>query len=279
MIKYRTDISPGVNVQVHQFQFPGGEVGVDINFSGNNHSEHVVKKIFVDARLQNAGDVLALIMTVNALRRAYHRAQDIELFMPYVPYARQDRVCNPGESLSIAAFAGVINSLGFSSVRILDPHSYVTPALIERCVVDDQFSVFKDIYPSWHDIYIVAPDAGALKKCEEFAKRVGAAGVISCSKTRELSTGKIVGLSCETNVIGLNLLVLDDICDGGRTFIELSDLFNGTANRLDLAVTHGIFSKGADCVLTKYDHVYTTNSFRNDLYAQAWEDLTVIDVK
>ena len=261
MITYCTDTAPNTKVQVRQFTFPGGEIGVDINFSGDFHSENLVKKIWVDARLQNANDVMALVMTVDALKRAYPMVQYMGLYMPYVPYARQDRVCNPGESLSIAAFAKLINSLGFDLVNILDPHSPVTSALLDNCFAEDQYSVFHDIYDSFREVYIVAPDAGATKKCEEFAKRVGAAGVITCSKTRELSTGKITGLSCEADVTGLKLLVLDDICDGGRTFIELAQLFGSKPKVLDLAVTHGIFSKGFEVVGAHYNHVYTTDSF------------------
>lgn len=278
MITYRTDIAKSTTVQVKQFTFPGGEVGIDINFGGDFHAEDRVKQVWVDARLQTSNDIMALVMTVDALKRAFPHMRDIGLFMPYVPYARQDRVCNAGESLSIAAFAKLINSLGFNVVSILDPHSPVTTALIDNCFDTSQFTIFGEIYDSFRDVYIVAPDAGATKKCEDFAKRVGAAGVITCSKTRELSTGKITGLSCEADVTGLKLLVLDDICDGGRTFIELSQLFGVKPAVLDLAVTHGIFSKGVECVLAKYNHVYTTNSFRQDLNELDWEGLTVLEV-
>lgn len=279
MITYRTDVARYVAVEVKQFTFPGGEVGIDINFNGDFATEYRVERVFIDARMQTSDDVMALVMTVDAIKRAYPKVRDMALFMPYVPYARQDRVCNAGESLSIAAFAGIINSLGFNEVHVVDPHSPVTPALINNCYVTDQYTLFHDIYPSWREVYIVAPDAGATKKCEDFAKRVGAAGVITCSKTRELSTGKITGLTCEADVTGLQLLVLDDICDGGRTFIELSEVFSTKPARLDLAVTHGIFSKGVECVLVKYDHVYTTNSFSRHVNVLEWEGLSVIEIE
>jgi len=52
--------------------------------------------------------------------------------MPYVPYARQDRVCVPGESFSIKAFAALINMLAFDRVIVVDPHSDVVAAVIAR---------------------------------------------------------------------------------------------------------------------------------------------------
>lgn len=278
MIRYYTDLAMHTSIRVNQMTFPGGEVKVDVNFSGDYSSEWKVKKIWIDARITSSDDFMALLMTVDALRRAYPSVTDIGLFLPYFPYARQDRVCNDGESLSVAVAAKLINSCGFSYVNILDPHSAVTPALIDNVCVGDQWEVFGEVKDSFREIYIVAPDAGAVKKCEDFAKKVGAAGVIVCHKTRELATGKITGMSCDQDVTGLNLFVLDDICDGGRTFIELAQMFGDKPLTLELAVTHGIFSKGVEVVLAEYDHVYTTDSFHEHLNRAQWEGLTVIHV-
>lgn len=277
MISYCTDVNTDVEFQVRQFTFPGGEVGIDINNLSEADTSKV-KKVMVTAQLQNSDDVMALLLTVDALKRAHPWVEKIALFMPYVPYARQDRVCNQGEALSIAVFADLINACGFSAIRCLDPHSSVTGAVIKNLQVVDQFDIFGKVKPSFRETYIVAPDAGAIKKCEDFAKRVGAAGVVTCSKTRELSTGEITGMSCDQDVTGLNLFVLDDICDGGRTFIELAKMFGSKPLTIELAVTHGIFSKGVEVVLTEFDQVYTTNSFRSDLNDPDWEGLTVIEV-
>lgn len=279
MISYITDaLGLNVTTQVRQWLFPGGEVGVDINSSPVDVM--AVNRVYVDARIQNSDDVLALVMTTNALRREYPLAKFM-LELPYVPYGRQDRVCNNGEALSIQAFADIINMLNYDLVQILDPHSAVTPAVIKNSHILTQFDVFGKIKLSFNDVTIVAPDAGATKKCEEFAKRVGAAGVITCSKTRNLADGKIIGMTVDgpEDMSNLNLLVLDDICDGGRTFIELALLLE-TRNpkSLELAVTHGIFSKGVAVVSNHYDHIYTTDSFRGDLKSEFKDTLTVIEI-
>jgi ribose-phosphate pyrophosphokinase len=280
MITYINDqLGANIKTTVRQWNFPGGEVGVDINNLSQVDGMNVTR-VHVDARICNSDDVMALVMTTNALRREFPLAKFM-LDMPYVPYARQDRVCNPGEALSIEAFADIINMLKYDIVQIIDPHSAVTPAVIKNCHVIPQMDVFSDIKLSFREVTIVAPDQGATKKCEEFAKRVGAAGVITCSKTRNLADGKIIGMTVDgpEDMSNLNLLVLDDICDGGRTFIELALLLE-TRNpkTLELAVTHGIFSKGVEVVANHYDHVYTTNSFRSDLKCEFKDTLTVIDI-
>lgn len=277
MISYITDaLGLNVTTQVRQWLFPGGEVGIDINRT-DTIDVMKVGRVYVDARIQNSDDVMALVMTTNALRREYPLAKFM-LDLPYVPYARQDRVCNEGEAFSIQAFADIINMLNYDIVQILDPHSSVTPAVIKNAHVLTQIDVFEGIKDSFREITIVAPDAGATKKCEEFAKRVGAAGVVTFSKTREMSTGKITGMVCNDTIDpNKNYLVLDDICDGGRTFTELAAKFNdGGQGKLELAVTHGIFSKGVGILQDVYDHIYTTDSFRQDL--AGYENVTVIEI-
>lgn len=255
-------------ISVNVMKFPGGEVGVSVNQP--NHPEyHSFAYGEIYATIRSSDDLMALLLATDALKRAYVGTK-WTLNLPYVPYARQDRVCNPGEALSIKVMADLINAQGYSKVRILDPHSAVTPALINNCVVIDQSVIFAraEVKLDWSDITIVAPDQGATKKCEEFAKRVGALEVITCQKTRELSTGKIESITFSGNPVFDNkrVVVLDDICDGGRTFIELANLIEQhtiefTPARMELMVTHGIFSKGVDVLTPYYDMIYTTDSF------------------
>ena len=264
MITYSTNTMPNAAIHVRQWTFPGGEVGVDINNPSTMYPERI-EWVKITARMQNSDDVMALVMATDAIRRAYPNAVDtIYLYMPYVPYARQDRVMETGQSLSITAFAAIINLLKFKVVAITDPHSAVTPAVLNNVFVSPQTAVFGKVKRSFRDWTIVAPDQGATKKCEEFAKLVGAAGVITCHKTRDLHTGKILGLDVNGpgDMSHLNLFVLDDICDGGRTFTELAALLRRRdPAKMELAVTHGIFSKGVEVVASVYDHVYTTDSF------------------
>lgn len=240
---------------VRSFTFPGGEVGVSLVAPVRDGD-----RVRIKAHIQSSHDIMILLMLVDAIRR--EAKVTLLLDLPYVPYARQDRVCNYGEALSISVFANLINSCNFDRVFILDPHSDVTPALLNNCVVTDQVALFRNAKLDWSNTVIVAPDAGAVKKSYHFAKAVGAARVIAAEKHRELSTGKILGVEIHGAFSSdEEYMVLDDICDGGRTFIELTSQFPDFVHRVDLAVTHGIFSKGVDVVAEKFDNVYTTTSF------------------
>ena len=277
MIAYRIG---NTTTQVRQWFFPDGCVGTNINvgqmpvdcgifdivvqlkFGG---SENNIEKA-VDRKFSINDDLMALAFTVDALKHQYPLAS-LHLDMPYVPYARQDRVCSPGEAHQLKVTANLINGMGFATVTSVDAHSAVSEAVFDRFYTLDQIAVFSKIKTNWSDVYIVAPDQGATKKAEAFAKAVNAAGVITCAKIREMSTGKITGLKVLDHVpTSCNILVLDDLCDGGRTFIEVSKALqtNRDIMKIELAVTHGLFSKGVDVVKDYYDEIYTTDSVISD---------------
>lgn len=270
MIKYRVGHEV---VRVDVSKFPGGEVKVSINV-GSKEAEFEVEAIRVYASLQTSDDIMALLLTADALRRHYPRA-DMDLLMPYVPYARQDRPCVNGEALSIAVMATLINSCGFSTVHVLDAHSDVAPALIKNCSNMPQSRIFTKIFDTFADSYIVAPDAGAYKKAHSLASVIGAKGVICANKVRDVATGRIEGVSVTENVEGLNLLVADDLCDGGRTFIELAKVLRKqNCARLKLVVTHGLFTKGVAELTAPgmYDKIYTTNSYHSSASGNVDQD-------
>ena len=57
---------------------------------------------------------------------------------------------------------------------------------------------------------------------------------------------------------------MDDICDGGGTFLGLADeLRKRNAGPLHLAISHGIFSKGTEVLRQKFDRLFTTDSIRS----------------
>ena len=247
-----------VTQSVKQTKFPGGEVGVEIQYwpCWDN-----VERVDVIAHLKNSDDVMSLLLTSDAIDRQYKFASK-HLTLNYVPYARQDRVCNEGESLSVAVMARLINSCGFAKVKIADPHSDVTPALINNVEILESYDILK--HKDLSDYYIVAPDAGAYKKAYKWALIKYAIGVITANKVRDVRTGKIESVKVDQDVTGLKLFVVDDICDGGRTFIELIKCLEG-AKCVELYVTHGVFSKGVNVLTDVYDKVYSTNSFHGEI--------------
>ena len=108
------------------FKFSGGECHVKIS------DLEITERTNILANLNNSDDVMSLLLIVDAVRRINPSTQ-VLLTIPYFPYARQDRVCNEGEALSVKVMADLINSLNCAGVTIYDPHSDVTPALLNNC--------------------------------------------------------------------------------------------------------------------------------------------------
>ena len=250
---------------VKAFTFPGGEQQVKIpdfdllrlaveKFNGSGSP-----RIDVEAKLLNSDDIMQLMLTINAIRHTVKLAY-IRLALHYLPYARQDRVCDVGEANGIQVMADIINSLKCDEVHIFDPHSDVAPALIEKCVVYDYTNMPLDPINK-DDFVLVSPDAGAEKKVLKLAKAWDKE-MVRAYKRRDVTTGAISNTIVTDDVKGKDCLVVDDICDGGATFVFLAEELRAKgACSLALYVTHGIFSKGLAELFQWYDAIYCFYAF------------------
>lgn len=251
--------------------FKGGEVNVKLSAKQIDQVESS-EELTVIGHLTDSNQVMAFFLTIDAIRRVDPEVR-ICASIPYMPYARQDRVCNPGEALSVALFAKLLNAMNLRNVYIVDPHSDVTAAVINNSVIISQDEVIArmraDGLKITTDTWLVAPDAGALKKTHALVTGKYLSGTvpgyITASKRRDLATNEITETVVHDDTANKDLLVVDDICDGGRTFIELGKVLrvNGCKS-LSLVVTHGIFSYGVEKLLMYYDKIYTTDSFHPD---------------
>ncbi|WP_458628738.1 ribose-phosphate diphosphokinase [Winogradskyella sp. PC D3.3] len=247
------------NILFESFVFSGGEPHIKI------HSDlSAVSKITITTRLQSFNDLGLLLIAVDALRRM--DVKTIHLFLPYMPAARQDRVMIPGEALSVKVYADVINSLNLESVTVFDPHSEVTPAVLNHCKVIFNYTFIRSVIKAINsEVTLISPDGGALKKIYNVSAYLGGLPVIECSKKRNVINGKLEGFKVyEDDLKGCNCLIVDDICDGGGTFIGLAKaLKKRNAGKLYLAVSHGIFSKGLDVLNAHFEKIFTTDSFKS----------------
>ena len=253
-----------VAVSYDAFTFSGGEEHIRIN----DKQIEDVTSIKIIIKLMSSAKVMQLCMVVDAVRRLYGSRVSIELEAAYFPYARQDRVCVKGEALGASVMANIINSLNFDSVTVWDAHSDVTPALINNVTIVDQTTLISHNQTlvkaiSSGDLTLVSPDAGAMKKTLSMAKAFQAkCPPVIAEKVRDVVTGNIIKTQVSGDIENKDLIIVDDICDGGRTFIELAKVLKAQgANSVALYVTHGIFSKGLSVFEGLIDQIYTTDSF------------------
>ena len=146
--------------------FPGGELHIIDSWIQNGT---ILQDNSVLCRIQNSDDLIKLCLFTNAFKNFVGRMPH-RLVLPYIPYARQDRIASPGEALSIKVFANLLNTLNYKYVYVFDPHSDVCTALIENVKVIPQWEIFADLVPE--DADLIAPDAGALKKVYKLQEAV-----------------------------------------------------------------------------------------------------------
>lgn len=238
-----------INGEYKKFIYPAGEVHVVIT---------AIEDSPVDLRMEFDGseDIVILMLLVNAIKRNGFILGD--LHMDYVPWGRQDRITQANEPLSIEAFADFINSFEFKNVYTIDAHSPVTIALIKNCEEAPQHRLYLKYFLDFTDHYLISPDGGALKKIRKCITDT-TIDVVECSKSRDIRTGNIT----ETKVYcddfyGKPCIIVDDICDGGRTFIEIAKVLRKrNAGKIILYVTHGLFTKGLSVFDNLIDNIYT----------------------
>ena len=243
------------DVPIRTFTFPGGEAQVRIE----DPDPAPQPSVTIEAGITSANSLMEVLLLTDAVRRHYADPA-IHLVCPYLPYARQDRVAYPGEALAASVLCKLLNAQGYASVEVWDAHSDVSLALLDR-VRNRPASDFACPVIGPEDV-VVAPDQGAVKRAGACARLAGVPLVLA-EKARDTNTGAITGTLVHSDHIGArNFLIVDDICDGGRTFVELAKVLRPlTAGQVKLYVTHGIFSQGFEPLHPALDRIYVANPF------------------
>lgn len=258
------------------FCFPGGEH--HISFGNRQLRDDML--ITLVARFPLT-DPMMVMLAVDAIRRKLGPAAPVELVLPYFPYARQDRVMVPGEPLSCRVFCTFLNQLNLAAVHVLDPHSSAVELLLDRAVIYSNKAFAETAMASLltatksdvKNVVVVAADAGAAKKLGSWFSFAPTADspqspparcvlpVVNCSKQRDLHSGRIINTEVHGDVRGKDVVIIDDVIDGGATFEQLGiALKTAGANAVHLIVTHGIFSNNLNPIPLAIDRVVTTDS-------------------
>lgn len=183
----------------------------------------------------------------------------MRLVLPYVPGARQDRINEGGDVLfTVASVARMLNDRNFEDIIVADPHSPVTEAYINQAYAYPLERIYDKLWKGYGGV--IAPDKGA-KHRAEVAHSVIGGELRYGGKVRDTSTGRLTGFTVEDLTPGTHYVVVDDICDGGGTFVGLGEKIREAGAYADLFVTHGIFAKGTRDLRRYFKNIYTTDSY------------------
>lgn len=245
--------------------FPDGQPHMKLDMAQVDQIDRK-EPLRIFTRLNNANDLMMALLAKNTLD--YLDFEQIELHVTYLLAARMDRVMLDGEPFSLKVVAALLNQAHFKKIKIFDPHSEVSTALIERSYAVANHYFVKDALEHYTGRHpgeapcLVSPDAGALKKIHKLAQFLGVEQVVECMKERDVKTGALTNFKAMTDDLrGQTCFIVDDICDGGGTFAGTAKMLKAKgAGKVHLIVSHGIFSRGP--VIDFIDDIYTTDSYK-----------------
>lgn len=255
-----------------RIQYPAGELQMRLTANG---LKAVREASEISIFTRGVPDAMGLVLLCDAVTRAAEFTP-VRLVLPYLPYARADRRFCEGDCAGLAVFGNLLNGLGLDEMVTLDVHSNkatrLTPRLRNVNPLEFIGRAYQNAWNVSHRPTVLLPDEGSRDRYNLPAYWT----VKHCSKVRDAKTGALSGFEVP-NSLGQTVLLVDDICDGGGTFIGIAKAIkeryaNAEVEMPDLYlyITHGIFSKGLTMLLDYFEKIYTTDSFYPASRRAAW---------
>ncbi|OKZ28828.1 MAG: hypothetical protein BHV79_17690 [Bacteroides uniformis] len=234
------------NIDYEIIHFPDEQAHIKL-LSEMSHKQSVE----VNVRITSA-EWLFLLMQVLDICNRHGMKPIVKIW--YLMGARMDRVMNFNEPFTLRIVMDMLNMYD-ADFFVIEPHNYK----IIECANWGKLSA-----NSIPDTDIVCyPDEGAKNRYICDIRKP----FIFCNKKRNLNTGKLSGFELNLrghDINGKNVLVIDDLCDGGGTFCGIAPLIrNHKPKSISLCVTHAIQRDGILKVAALYNKVYITNSYKD----------------
>ena len=181
-----------------------------------------------------------------------------ELLITYLLTARCDRRFSLGEAIDRDLVAEDLYSLNTNKIVFCDLHSDLP--ILTRNNKMENLAIVKGCL-KLKNYNICFPDKGAYDRYAHLCPQYNLVGekhrkpdgiLISLKELNRLDTDKPI-------------LVIDDLCDGGGTFVALANELDEKYNQQskEIWVTHAIQKSGIELLAAKYNKVYITNSYKD----------------
>lgn len=252
--------------EIEFFTFPNGETGL----KHENINENMIKIDGTDMitfKYTDDGDLIKLLLLKDYLD--FITDLKFDLVITHMPYGRMDRSEN-FSPFTLKTVSKLINSMGFNTVTIFEPHSDVTCALVDNSraihlTVELLPTVMEEIGFNKELDYVFFPDAGASKRYKNltgFKQLIG-------HKKRDFETGEIKGLQVigEIDSLGMleehppKVLIVDDLTSRGGTFVHSAKALRALGfEEVYLLVAHAENTVFKGELFDHIDKLFTTNS-------------------
>jgi ribose-phosphate pyrophosphokinase len=191
--------------------------------------------------------LMQLALIADAAKR--HGAEKITAVVPYLAYARQDKVFLQGEAISIEAVARMLKVAGIDSLLTVNVHQakvlakFPFPAKTISAIplLAEHFKK-----EGLEKAFALAPDYGALWLVEE-AKMILGDECGCLEKHRDLYTGQITMKKKTFNVNGKTVIIFDDVISTGGTVASAAKIMRELgADKVYAACVHPLLIGDAE---------------------------------
>jgi ribose-phosphate pyrophosphokinase len=232
---------PSVNVASRVF--PDGEIYVRLE--GDVEGEHAVI-VQTTCAPQNSRLMELAFMAAAAKR---YKAQKVTAIVPYLGYARQDKIFLQGENISIETIAAMLKASGVDQIITVNVHEanalklFPFPARsISAIPLIAEYFVKKGI----KDAFVLSPDKGAMYIAQQ-AQQVLKGEIGYLEKHRDRYTGQTVQTATHLDVKGKMVIIFDDIISTGGTIVGAAKILREQgATKVYTACVHGLLIGDAE---------------------------------
>lgn len=177
----------------------------------------------VQSTFSPADNLMELLLMIDAVKRA--SAYKIIAVIPYFGYARQDRKDKPRVAIGSKLVATLLEAAGANRIITMDLHAPQIQAFFDIPVDHlDSSAIFIPYIQQLNleNLTFAAPDVGSTNRVREIASYFNCEMVI-CDKHRKRAN-EIASMVVIGDVVGRNVILIDDICDTGGTLAKSAGL-------------------------------------------------------
>lgn len=252
--------------------FPDGENYLRINIDDESLIDGKEVIIVQSTGPSSSGNqnarLFELLMMINAVKRM--GAVRIIVVVPYLAYARQDKIFRAGECQFANLVLRILDSMSIDELYVVDLHApQVLQEIQCKTVNIDSMKLLADYIKSLgaKDVVVVSPDKGAVERSKAFAKHFGENVLVDYfEKKRDVKTGDIT-MSGKLSLKDKDVVVSDDIIATGGTMATAIKLSKESgANKVYAVATHALLLQNAKFRILSAgaDDIIGTDSIDNE---------------
>lgn len=186
--------------------------------------------------------LLSILLLAETLKK--EGADKVTAVLPYLAYSRQDKN-KPGESLGTAWVGALLKSSGIDQLLTVDVHSERDKQLFPIPLISlSTDGLFAEVIKKHGlaDATMVAPDNGAIARCEAVKKVAGMSGG-ETPYFEKRRTEKGIMHSGPIGKVGAKVVIVDDMIDTGETLVSSCEKLAAAGTKeIYILVTHGLFT-------------------------------------